>query len=116
VASNQIPDAMARRHLLEKSLDAKQAIALADAYLEQGRVVEAIDFLAKAEASDRLESLVEPAIEAGDAFLFRAILEAQGVEESSPEHWQRLLEAAEAAGKTLYASLARQALTTPESD
>ena len=116
MASSNIPDAMARRHLLEKSLDAKQAIALADAYLEEDRAVEAVDFLAKAEANDRLESLAQQAIEAGDAFLFKAILEAQGLEESSPENWQRLLEAAEAAGKTLYASLARQVLTTPESD
>ena len=116
MAGSKIPDPMERRHLLEKSLDAKQALALADAYLESDRPVEALHFLAKAEASDRLESLADKAIEAGDAFLFKAVLDAQGGEEPAPERWERLGDAAEAAGKTLYASIARRAINSPERD
>ena len=41
MASTTIPNPMDRRHLLEKRMDAKQAIALADAYLEEDRAVEA---------------------------------------------------------------------------
>ena len=116
MARGTIPDPMARRHLLDKSLDAKHAIALADAYLEQDRAVEAIAFLVKAAATDRLDELSERAIETGDVFLMKAILEAQGVEHCEPERWERLAEAAEGAGKMLYASLARRNASTIQQD
>lgn len=116
MASNKIPDPMTKRHLLEKPMDATQAIALAEAYLEQDREVDALDFLAKAGATDELESLAERAIAAGDAFLFKSILEIQGVEEPPSERWDRLAAVAEAAGKTLYASLARRTSNSPQSD
>jgi hypothetical protein len=106
MAQSNIPDLMARRHLLEKELDAKQAIALADAYLSDDRAIEALAFLAKAGASDRLEALAEHAIEAGDAFLLKAVLEVAGDDLHGREHWIRLEAAAERAGKTLYASVA----------
>ena len=41
----KIPNAMERRQLLDKSMDAKQAIAIADAYLELDRAVDALAFL-----------------------------------------------------------------------
>ena len=108
MASTQIPSPMDRRHLLEKRMDADQAIALADAYLEADRAVEALDFFAKAGAMDRLEEVAEQAIEAGDAFLLKSVLDAQGVEHAAPERWERLGAAAERAGKTLYASVAHR--------
>jgi hypothetical protein len=115
VARNKIPDPMERRHLLEKSMDAKVAIAIADAYLAEDRAVEAVDFFAKAGAREQLEAMVEPAIEAGDAFLLKSIHDALGVEEPRPDEWARLAAAAEAAGKTLYANVAeRMGNPTPE--
>jgi hypothetical protein len=108
VAHNKIPDPMARRHLLEKSMDAKQALALADAYLAEDRPWEAIAFLVKAGDSERLEDIAKQAIEAGDAFLLKGVLEAQGAEVHDPELWIRLARAAEGAGKTLYGIRARR--------
>jgi hypothetical protein len=54
VARSKIPDPLARRHLIERSLQPAQALRVAEAYLEQGRALEAIEFLRKAEARDRL--------------------------------------------------------------
>jgi len=110
MATGKIPNPMERRHQLEKSMDAKQALAIADAYVEQDRAVDALAFLAKAksEAGDRFEEVAERAIEAGDAFLLKSVLEVQGTEHADPERWNRLAEAAEAAGKGLYATLARR--------
>ena len=106
MAKSAIPDLMTRRHLLEKALDAKQATALADVYLAEDRAIEALAFLAKAGATDRLESLSEHAIETGDAFLLKAVLEAAGDELHDRDRWVRLEAAAEGAGKTLYAAVA----------
>jgi hypothetical protein len=107
VAKPGIPDPMKRRHLVEEDLDAGRALALAEAYLAEGRVVEAIVFLEKAEARDRLTALREEAVAAGDFFLLRATAGALG-EEVSPAVWLRLADAAEAAGKALYAHEARR--------
>jgi len=109
VAKNIIPNPMERRQLLEKSMDAKAAVAIADTYLDADRPVEAIDFLSKAGAEDRLEALGALAIEAGDAFLLKSVHDALGVEEPRIDDWERLASAAEAAGRDLYAKQARRA-------
>ena len=114
--TSTIPNPMERRHLLEKPMDAKQALALADAYLEEDRDVEALDFLLKAEATDRLEALAERAIEKGDGFLLKAVLEAQGADFHAPAKWDRLAKSAEDAGKTLYADLAQRMANPIQAD
>jgi hypothetical protein len=106
MAKRKIPNLIERRNLLAKNLDAKQAMALADAYLAEDRVVDALAFLTKAEASDRLEALAEQAIASGDAFLLKAALEAAKDDVHDRNRWVRLAEAAEAAGKSLYATVA----------
>jgi hypothetical protein len=116
VANKKIPDPMERRHLLAKSLDAKAAIGIADAYLAEDRPVEALDFLAKVDAHDRIEAMVEQAIEAGDAFLLKSIHEALGLEQLQRDQWERLAAAADAAGKTLYASLAQRIANPAQQD
>ncbi|MCZ6784348.1 MAG: hypothetical protein O7G30_13660 [Proteobacteria bacterium] len=103
----KIPDPLERRHLLERELDEAQARALAEAYLEEGRVVEAVAFLQKAGDEERLSALAEEALEAGDAFLFRAACAAAGREPDAAQ-WQRLGDAAERAGKRNYVALARR--------
>jgi hypothetical protein len=107
VAKSKIPGPLARRHLIEKGLDAPAALAIAEAYLADGRKFEALDFLAKAEAREKLAELREEAISEGDTFLVQAI--ARHLREpSSSEEWQRAADAAEAAGKERYAATARR--------
>jgi hypothetical protein len=107
VAKSKIPGPLTRRHLIEKGLDASSALAIAEAYLAEGRKFEALDFLAKADAKERLAALRDEAVGEGDAFLLQAIARHLG-EASSAEDWQRLSEAADAAGKERYAATARR--------
>ena len=107
MAKNAIPDPLKRRHLVEEALPAARALAVAEAYLDEGRGAEAIAFLEKAEAWERLEALRDEAVESGDLFLVRTAATALG-EEPSAELWTRLAERAEAAGKERYAHEARR--------
>lgn len=102
-----LPDPLKRRHLLEEPLDPVRARAIADAYLEAGRVAEAIAFLDKAGDRERLAALRDQAAGEGDLFLVRATSAALG-DEPPTELWSRLAEAAEAAGKERYAREARR--------
>jgi hypothetical protein len=71
--------------------------------------MEAVAFMMKAEARERLASLREQAVRDGDAFLFREVSAALG-EEGDAGTWRALAEAARAAGKDRYAAEAsRQA-------
>jgi hypothetical protein len=107
MARTRLPNPLARRHLLERELETQHALRLAEAYLAQGRVVEAVPFLAKAGDEERLEALREEAVAEGDAFLLRALAEATGVDPGG-ERWARLAEQAEASGKHRYAAMARR--------
>jgi hypothetical protein len=100
VARNRsaIPDPLRRRHLLEEPLEPARALAFAEAYLAEDRVWEAVDFLRKADARDRLGELRERAVATGDPFLLRQVSAALG-EEPGRERWRALAEAARAAGK-----------------
>lgn len=110
MAKTKIPDPLKRRHLLEESLSPAKALTLAEAYLEDGRVAEAIAFLARAGAEERLQALRDEAVVAGDPFLLRETCTALD-EEPSVEHWRRTAEAARAAGRELQAQDAeRQAM------
>jgi len=102
-----IPGPLERRHLVEREVPAEKARVIAEAYLELGRTLEAIDFLAKAGAGEGLAELRAGAIQAGDAFLLRAVTRAAGAP-ARREEWARLAEAAERAGKQRYALDARR--------
>ena len=67
--AKKLPDPLARRHLLERDLPESQALATAEAYLAAGRTVEAVDFLAKAGATEKLREIRAEAVAAGDPFL-----------------------------------------------
>jgi len=107
VARSKIPGALERRHLVEKALPAAQALAIAEAYLEQGRSVEAVDFLRIADAGEKLAELRRSAIERGDVFLLRSVAAA---ERRDPTHddWRRVAEAADRHGLERYATEARR--------
>lgn len=109
MAKTRLPNPLERRHLVEGELPPQQATRLAEAYLQEGRTWEAIDFLAKADARERLAELRDAGIAEGDAFLLREISRALG-EAASPDQWRALADAAERQGKQRYAAEAgRQA-------
>jgi hypothetical protein len=101
----KLPDPLSRRHLLEGDLDSAKALSLAKAYLEEGREVEAVDFLAAAgpesnsEAREALGELQKAALERGDVFLLRSASAALD-EEPSSEMWRALALAASRAGRS----------------
>ncbi len=107
MARSPIPDALARRYLLERKLPAAQALKIAEAYLEQGRALEAVDFFRAAEAVDRLEALCAAALREGDAFLLRAACGAIGREPRRDE-WLQLAEAARGLSKQRYVAEAER--------
>ena len=107
MAKNAIPGPLERRHLIEKDQPEAATLRIAEAYLEAGRAVEAVDFLAKAGAEDRLGALRAQAVQEGDAFLLRSAADAQGRAPSRDE-WTELARAAAAAGKDSYAAEAQR--------
>jgi hypothetical protein len=107
VARSRIPDPLERRHLIEGELEPARALAVAEAYLAEGRALEAVAFLAKARAESRLEALSLDAVRDGDAFLLREIGVALGREPDAAV-WRQLADAAAAAGRDRYAAEARR--------
>ena len=107
MAKAKIPDPLGRRHLIERDLAPAQALKYAQAYLEEGRAVEAVDFFAKADAKESLEELRLEAIRSGDVFLLRVVAAALGVTPVRAD-LQDAAQAADAAGKERYAQEARR--------
>ena len=102
-----IPNPLERRHLVERTVAPEQSLRLAEAYLADGRAWEAIVFLQKADARDRLGSLREAAIADGDFFLVRELTRALG-DELPAAGWRATSQAAAAAGKERYAASAHR--------
>ena len=107
MAKSKMPRPIERRDLVERELKADQALGYAEAYLAAGRDCDAIAFLVKADAQDKLEEIQRRSIENGDAFLFRAVASATGVAPER-EQWRELARAAAAAGKKRYAAEAQR--------
>ena len=107
MAKARVPDPLKRRHLIEKDLGEAQSLAIAETYLAEGRTTEAIAFLRKAGADDRLAQLEDEAVESGDAFLLKQVADARD-RDPGAERWLALAEAAEAAGKQRYVQMARR--------
>ena len=107
MAKPKLPDALSRRHMIEKDLGSDASLRTAEAYLDEGRCLEAIEFLRKADAEERLAELRAEAVRGGDAFLLRAIAGATEVAADRAE-WTELADSAETAGKLHYAREARR--------
>ncbi len=107
MAKSRIPNPLERRHLVERELSPEQATALADVYLADGRTEEAVAFLAKAGAEDRLRALWGEAAEVGNVFLLKQIAPLLA-SEPTHEEWQRVADAARANGKDFYAEAAQR--------
>jgi hypothetical protein len=115
MARSRIPNALARRHLMDKQMSDAQALQLAEAYLAEGRSIEALDFLARANASARLLELRSGALESGDVFLLRATARAMA-EPPTRDEWSAIAVAAAAAGRELDAASARRQLERGDAD
>jgi hypothetical protein len=102
-----IPDPLERRHLIERDLAPAACLKIADAYLAAGRTCDAIAFLSKANATERLAALRDDAVVAGDAFLVRELSRALRSEVPAAR-WRETAAAAAAAGKERYAAQAAQ--------
>ena len=113
MARKAIPDAIQRRDQLEQKLDPAKALRVAEAYLEAGRAFEALAYLERAEARERIEAVRDEAIEGGDVFLLREAAARLG-EAPDVRAWERLAEAAAAAGKQSYAAEARRQMAAGE--
>jgi hypothetical protein len=107
MAKTAIPNPLVRRHLIERDAAPEPSLKIADAYLADGRVWEAIVFLQKAGARDRMTALRGEAIAAGDYFLVRELTRALG-DELPAEGWRATSQAAAAAGKDRYAASAHR--------
>ncbi len=107
MAKSKIPDPLKRRHLVEQELESSQSQAIAELYLQDGRVQEAIDFLAMADSEEPLQALAEEAVAKGDAFLLKQLGVALK-RDFDAATWSTLAEAAEASGKLEYAETARR--------
>ena len=107
MSRSKIPGPLERRHLIEREIAPAQALKTAEAYLAEGRALEAVEFLAKAGDEERLQELRREALEAGDLFLMRAVVAATG-KAADRDEWLALAAAAEAAGKQRYAVDARR--------
>jgi hypothetical protein len=107
VAKHRIPDPMKRRLLVEQELPAEQAQGIAQAYLDEDRSGEAVDFLRIAGDTARLGEMRAEAVSSGDAFLFRQVVQALG-ETPERDEWSRLAEAARSLGRQRYADEAQR--------
>jgi hypothetical protein len=103
VATRKLPDALERRHLIEKDLAPAQALKLAEDYLAQERVVESLVFLKKAGAEERLRALAEQAKLDGDVFLMRQVATWLGASPTA-EEWRVAAGVAHERGKLRYAA------------
>ena len=107
MAKSKAPDPLKRRHLLEESLAPARAVAIAESYLAEGRAFDALAFLRKADAVDRLRALQAEGVTTGDLFLVREIASLLG-EAPDARTWNALADAAEAAGRERCAAEARR--------
>jgi hypothetical protein len=107
MARSKAPDPLKRRHLVEETLAAPRALAIAESYLAEGRVFDAMAFLAKAGENDRLRALLREAVAAGDVFLAREISGVLG-EPLDADAWSHVARAAASSGKERYASEAER--------
>ena len=99
----KLPDPLAKRDLLYAEDKAKGVdhVAIADAYVDGDRLVEAVQFYERAGAHDRLQKLKSRAIESGDSALLLVIaaaLKGHGGEVGESD-WSALAKTALAGGK-----------------
>lgn len=106
----ELPDPLKRRDILFGADTPKEVLLeYARTYEEADKLDEALQFYAEAVDRPGLERVKTKAIEAGDAFILKAV--ARAIPELVAEaDWKSLISRAESLGKELYAEQARGAL------
>lgn len=107
----KIPDSITKRDILfgARKTSPAELLTLAELYYGQGQWSDAIDFFIRAEAKDRMPSLVGDLVKEGEAFLLLKLARAEGALVSD----DKILECAQSAerlGKVRYAILAYEKL------
>lgn len=74
-------------------------------YLEEGRVMDALDFFMEARSRSGLENMRRLAVEKGDAFILRSVQKALP-ELVNQEHWEALEHNAHSSGREVFAEQA----------
>jgi hypothetical protein len=109
MAKSAVPGVLERRHLIESETGEAQALKIAEAYLAEDRLEEALVFFEKAGAAEPLAELRANAVAAGDVFMLRSAARAMG-ESPSRDEWVSVEAAAAAAGRELYVADAQRQL------
>jgi len=103
----RLPRPLRRREILYGADTPPETLsALADSYLNEGLVFDAVEFFAQAKDREGLAHIRKIALETGDAFLLRRVKETMPdlVEKSD---WDELARAATSLGKHVYAERAQ---------
>jgi tetratricopeptide (TPR) repeat protein len=114
VSGKRSPGCLKKRDLLNSDRsDPAHFVQLGTAYLEEGRVSDAIEFFEKARHREGLNRLLERCLEDGDVFLFRKIAKILDLS-SGPDQWIKLGDRALALGKLHFAGAAYREGGAPE--
>jgi tetratricopeptide (TPR) repeat protein len=114
VSGKRLPGCLKKRDMLNSGRsDPAYLVQLGTAYLEEGRVSDAIEFFEKARHREGLDRLLERSLEDGDLFLFRKITKILDLS-SGPDQWIKLGDRALALGKLHFARAAYREAGAPE--
>ena len=110
---SNLPDAMRRRNILYGD-DSKPAelIRLGESYLEEGLLLDALEFFARAEHEDGIETIRTRAVRDGDAFLGLRLVQL-GLAPLDAARWKELAASAASKGLDRYAAMALEQAGEP---
>jgi hypothetical protein len=114
VSGKRLPGCLKKRDLLNSvRSDPAHFVQLGTAYLEEGRISDAIEFFEKAGYREGLDRLLERCLEDGDVFLFRKVARILDLS-PGPGQWLKLGDRALSLGKLHSARVAYGQGDAPE--
>ncbi|MBW1982600.1 MAG: hypothetical protein JRJ12_15420 [Deltaproteobacteria bacterium] len=114
MARKKLLSCLKKRDLLNSDkADPSQLRAMGEAYLQQDRISDAIDFFEKAHYTEGLSELKQRCIQEGDFFLFKRLSQILSFSPDTQE-WEILGDNALKQGKLLFARAAYEAAGLPE--
>lgn len=114
MAGKRLPGCLKKRDVLNSDRsDPAHYVQLGTAYLEEGRISDAIEFFEKARHRAQLESLLERCLGDGDLFLYRKVARILGVK-PGPDQWLKVGDRALSLGKLYFARSAYREAGSPE--
>jgi tetratricopeptide (TPR) repeat protein len=114
VSGKRLPGCLKKRDLLNSDRsDPAHCVELGTAYLEEGRISDAIEFFEKAPHREGLDRLIERCLDDGDVFLFRKVAKILDLS-PGPDQWLKLGDRALSLGKLHFARAAYREGAAPE--